>query len=473
MAVGETERGTREEPRLQPGLKQRHMTMISLGGVIGAGLFVGSGAILNAAGPAAVLTYALTGVLVVLIMRMLGEMAVARPSVGSFSDYARISLGNWAGFTIGWLYWYFWVIVVGVEAVAGAGIIAQYVPGVPLWAIALGVIVLLTATNLYSVGSFGEFEFWFASIKVVAIIVFIFLGGLYIFGLWPSETPGFSNLYANGGFAPAGGLAVFSGITTVIFAFVGAEIVTIAAAESAEPERGVARAVNAVVYRVLLFYVLSVFLVAAIVPWNSSFTAGNVESPFAVALERMGIPGAATVMNFVILTALLSVLNSSLYTSSRMLFALTRHGDAPRFFTNTTARGVPIWAILAGTIVGYVSVLAAYFFPSQVFTFLLNSSGAVALFVYLLIAVSELRMRRRLERESPERLQLKMWLYPWLTYLSILGILAVLVSMAFTEDGRPQLLATIVSVIFFLVAYFLRSRYGARTASPSAEPVGE
>ncbi|QIN77830.1 amino acid permease [Rubrobacter marinus] len=467
MAVDEARRG--EEARLQPGLKQRHMTMISLGGVIGAGLFVGSGAILNAAGPAAVLTYALTGLLVVLIMRMLGEMAVARPSVGSFSDYARISLGNWAGFTIGWLYWYFWVIVVGVEAVAGAGIIAQYLPGVPLWAIALGVIVLLTLTNLYSVGSFGEFEFWFASIKVVAIIVFIFLGGLYVFGLWPSETPGLSNLYANGGFAPAGGLAVFSGITTVIFAFVGAEIVTIAAAESAEPERGVARAVNAVVYRVLLFYVLSVFLVAAIVPWNSSFTSGNVESPFAVALETMGIPGAATVMNFVILTALLSVLNSSLYTSSRMLFALTRHGDAPRFFTNTTARGVPMWAILAGTIIGYVSVLAAYFFPAQVFTFLLNSSGAVALFVYLLIAVSELRMRRRLEREDPERLQLKMWLYPWLTYLSIAAILAVLVSMAFTEDGRPQLLATIVSVVLFLGAYGLRSRYG-RVRSRSAEP---
>ena len=272
---------------------------------------------------------------------------------------------------------------------------------------------------------------------------------------------------------PEGGLAVFSGITTVIFAFVGAEIVTIAAAESAEPERGVARAVNAVVYRVLLFYVLSVFLVAAIVPWNSSFTSGNVESPFAVALETMGIPGAATVMNFVILTALLSVLNSSLYTSSRMLFALTRHGDAPSFFTNTTARGVPIWAILAGTIIGYVSVLAAYFFPSQVFTFLLNSSGAVALFVYLLIAVSELRMRRRLERESPERLQLEMWLYPWLTYLSILGILAVLISMAFTEDGRPQLLATIGSVIFFLGAYGLRSRYGARIRSGSVAPVGE
>ncbi len=175
-------------------------------------------------------------------------------------------------------------------------------------------------------------------------------------------------------------------------------------------------------------------------------------------------------MNFVILTALLSVLNSSLYTSSRMLFALTRHGDAPGFFTNTTARGVPIWAILAGTVVGYVSVLAAYFFPSQVFTFLLNSSGAVALFVYLLIAVSELKMRRRLERENPERLQLRMWFYPWLTYLSILGILAVLVSMAFTEDGRPQLLATIFSVILFLGAYFLRNRYG-RVKTRSAEPV--
>src|ERR687893_755143 len=421
---GREQRG--QQGHLQQGLKRRHMTMISLGGIIGAGLFVGTGPILNQAGPATILTYLLTGCILILIMRMLGEMAVALPTVGSFSDYGRMALGNWAGFSIGWLYWYFWAIVVGFEATVAASIIGQYISGIHPALISLILVLALTATNLYSVGSYGEFEFWFASIKVAAIIIFIVLAIVFLLGLFGSS-PGFSNLYSDGGFFPNGPLAMFSGVATVIFAFVGAEIVTIAAAESNEPEEGVARATNAVIYRVLLFYVVSVFFVACIVPWNTPFTEDILKSPFTLAFERIGIPGSGTMMNFVVLTAVLSVLNSSLYTTSRMLFALTRHNDAPQFLLNTTSRGVPIWAILAGTIFGYVSVLLYYFFPEQVFTWLINASGAIALFAYLLIAISELVMRRRLEREAPERLQLKMWLYPWLTYLSIAAITAVLI----------------------------------------------
>ena len=220
MAESGAERGggSGQEGHLRPGLKRRHMTMISIGGVIGAGLFVGSGAILNEAGPATVLTYLLTGVILVLIMRMLGEMAVAQPSVGSFSDYGRMALGNWAGFSIGWLYWYFWVIVVGVEAVAGAGIINKFLPGIPPWVLCLILIMALTATNLYSVGSYGEFEFWFAGIKVVAIILFIILAALFVIGLWPGGGQGnVAPLYTNGGFFPNGPLAMFAGIATVIF----------------------------------------------------------------------------------------------------------------------------------------------------------------------------------------------------------------------------------------------------------------
>jgi GABA permease len=378
-----------------------------------------------------------------------------------------MALGNWAGFSIGWLYWYFWAIVVGFESTVAAGIIGQYVPSLPPWLIALALILLLTATNLYSVGSYGEFEFWFASIKVAAIILFIVLAILFLIGLFPTNSPGFSNLYAKGGFFPHGGLAMFSGIVTVIFAFVGAEIVTIAAAESNEPEEGVARATNAVIYRVLLFYVVSVFFVVCVLPWNTPFSSEAVlKSPFTLALERMGIPGSGTLMNLVVLTAVLSVLNSSLYTTSRMLFALTRHNDAPGFFTNTTSRGVPIWAILAGTSVGYVSVVIYYFAPASVFTWLINASGAVAIFVYLLIAVSELVMRRRIERENPERLRIKMWFYPWLTYLSIGTMVAVLVAMYFISSQRPLLIASLISLGVILVAYVLRRTFGPQERSP-------
>ncbi len=467
MAEASAKGRSQEQGHLQKGLKRRHMTMISLGGIIGAGLFVGTGPMLNAAGPATILTYLLTGTLLVLVMRMLGEMAVAQPTVGSFSDYGRLALGNWAGFSIGWLYWYFWAIVVGFEATVAAGILGQYVPVVPPWLIALSLVLLLTATNLYSVGSYGEFEFWFAGIKIVAIVLFIGLGALFVIGLWPGDSPGLSNLYADGGFFPNGPLAMFSGVATVIFAFVGAEIVTIAAAESEEPERGVVKATNAVIYRVLLFYVISVFFVAAIVPWDTAFTEDVVKSPFTLAFGRMGIPFAPLLMNFVVLTAVLSVLNSSLYTTSRMLFALTRHNDAPSFMTNTTRRGVPIWAILTGTIFAYVSVGIFYFFPEDVFTWLINASGAIALFVYLLIAVSQLVMRRRLEREAPERLQLKMWFYPWLTYLSIVGIVAVLIGMAVIESLRPLLIASLISLGVMLVAYMLRKAFGPPQRDPS------
>jgi GABA permease len=442
------------------------MTMIALGGIIGAGLFVGTGPILNEAGPATILTYLLTGTILILIMRMLGEMAVARPSVGSFSDYSRMALGNWAGFSVGWLYWYFWAIVVGFEATVAAGILEQYIPGIPPWLISLILILLLTATNLYSVGSYGEFEFWFAGIKVAAIIIFIVLAFLFIIGVLPGGGVGLSNLYDEGGFFPNGGLVMFSGVATVIFAFVGAEIVTIAAAESNEPERGIARATNQVIYRVLLFYVVSVFFLAAVVPWNTPFTGEVLRSPFTIAFERMGIPFAPDIMNFVVLTAVLSVLNSSLYTTSRMLFALTRHNDAPQFLLNTTRRGVPIWAILAGTTFGYVSVLLYYFFPEQIFTWLINASGAIALFVYLLIAISELMTRRRLEREEPERLLLRMWLYPWLTYLSIAAIVAVLVAMAVIPEQRPLLIASVISAVVILVAYLLRRQFGPPEKSP-------
>ncbi len=442
------------------------MTMIALGGIIGAGLFVGTGPILNQAGPATILTYLLTGTILILIMRMLGEMAVAQPSVGSFSDYSRMALGNWAGFSIGWLYWYFWAIVVGFEATVAASILAQYIPNVAPWLISLILVLLLTATNLYSVGSYGEFEFWFAGIKVAAIIIFIVLAALFVIGLLPGGGIGLSNLYDEGGFFPNGGLVMFSGVVTVIFAFVGAEIVTIAAAESNEPERGVARATNQVIYRVLLFYVVSVFFLAAVVPWNTTFAEDVIKSPFTVAFERMGIPFAPDLMNFVVLTAVLSVLNSSLYTTSRMLFALTRHNDAPQFFLNTTRRGVPIWAILAGTSFGYVSVLIYYFFPEQVFTWLINASGAIALFAYLLIAISELVMRRRLEREAPERLQLRMWLYPWLTYLSIFAMVSVLIAMAVIPEQRPLLIASVISATVILVAYLIRRQFGPAEKPP-------
>nr|WP_246213833.1 amino acid permease [Kitasatospora viridis] len=424
--------------------------MIAIGGVIGAGLFVGSGAGIAATGPGILLSYALAGVLVVLVMRMLGEMAAADPQSGSFSAYADRALGRWAGFTIGWLYWFFWVVVLAVEATAGAKILNGWLPGVPQWAFALLVMAVLTATNLFSVASYGEFEFWFAGIKVVAIAAFIVIGALAVFGVLPgTHAVGTSNLVGHHGFLPHGVGAVFTGMLTVVFAFMGSEIVTLAAGESADPERAVSKATNSVIWRIGIFYLGSILIVVTLLPWDSASVKG---SPYVAVLEHVGIPGAGQVMNVIVLTAVLSCLNSGLYTASRMAFSLGRRGDAPASFARVTGRGVPRTAILASVVFGFVAVFFNYTSPGTVFQFLLNSSGAVALFVWLVICCSQLRMRKIIEREAPERLTVRMWLYPYLSWVAIGLIVFVIGYMFTTHDGRVQMVLSLAAAVVVLVA---------------------
>ena len=438
---------------LRRSLQRRHMQMIALGGVIGAGLFVGSGVVIGSAGPAAVVSFALTGTLVVLVMRMLGEMAVAYPAVGGFYEYNRLALGELAGFLTGWMYWYFWVIVVALEAVAGAKILGTWWPQVAPWEFTLALMTLFTIVNLLSVRSYGEAEFWFASIKVAAIAVFLVAGALFVFGGWPGAHAGLPHLTADGGFMPNGIVPVLTGAVAATGFYFGAEIVTIAAAESAEPEKAVAETTQSVIWRVLVFYIGSIFLVVTLVPWND---AVRMSRPYVSVMEVLRIPAAATVMSLVILTAVLSALNSGLFASSRMLMALAGRGDAPAAMARLDRRGVPVAAILASTAFGYLTVAMSYLSPERIFAFLVNSYGTVAIFVYVLIALAELRLRRRLEREMPERLRVRMWGYPWLTRIAIAAMLAILAAMAVIPDQRVSLAFGLVSAAILLGAWLLR-----------------
>jgi len=439
-------------PGLHKALSQRQLRMIAIGGVIGAGLFVGSGVVMADTGPGVFITYALSGVLIIMVMRMLAEMAVANPSTGSFADYSRDALGHWAGFSVGWLYWYFWVIVVGFEAIAGAKIV-QYWIDVPLWLCALLFMVLMTATNLFSVKSYGEFEFWFAGIKVAAIVVFILIGACFVFGLWPDKSADFSNLWSHGGFMPMGLGVITVGIVTVIFSMVGPEIATIAAAESSDPETAVTKAANSVIWRILIFYVLSVFLLVTIVPWNDEDLSA---SPFVAAFTEMGIPYADHIMNAVVLTAVLSCLNSGMYTASRMLFVLAARNEAPAALVKLSSRGVPVNAILFSSIVGFACVFAAAFAEKTIFAFLLNSSGAIILFVYILIAISQIVLRYR---NKDTEYRLKMWLFPVLSILTTGGMLAILIQMALDDSLRSQLMLSLLSWAVVLVLFFLNKRF--------------
>jgi gamma-aminobutyrate permease len=452
--------------RLSTGLHNRQMTMIAIGGVIGAGLFVGSGKAIAQAGPGVLIAYVGVGIIVVLVMRMLGEMAVARPETGSFSSYASRELGPWAGLSVGWLYAYQWCITVGFEAIAGAAIAHQVVPSVPSWLAALVFMAVLIGVNLIRVRSFGEFEFWFALIKVVAIIGFILLGIGALLGLVPGfHSPGLSNLTSHGGFLPQGGTAVLIATLVVFFSFFGTEVVTIAAGEAVDPVHSVRRGMNSVVWRILVFYIGSILVVLTLLPWND---AEVTRSPYVAVLDRLGIPGAAGIMDLIVLTAVLSCLNSGIYASSRMVYSLANRGEGPQALARTNRQGVPVWAVLLASSIGLATVVANYFIPTEVvFNFLLESSGAVAVVVYLCIVVTQLRGRRRLEREHPEALTLRMWGFPYVTGLVGVALLAIIVGMAVNPDSRRSLLLTLLVTVLAVVAGVVRQRrLGTARVSP-------
>jgi len=419
---------------LSRSLQPRHITMISIGGIIGAGLFVGSSASIEATGPAVVLSYLITGTLVLLVMRMLGEMALALPSVRSFTEFARAGLGPWAGFVAGWLYWYFWIIVVPVEAIAGARILHDWL-GLPAWFLGIILMGIMTAVNLMSARSYGEFEFWFASIKVAAIIVFIALTAAFACGLTSPTGPTFSNLTAYGGFMPKGFLSVLAGAVTVYFSLTGAEITTIAAAESQEPARAVARMSTSVILRILTFYVGSVLLIVTAVPWVEVRPG---ESPFTLVLNTMHFKWASLAMSAIILTAVLSCLNSAFYVCSRVLFVLAEHGDAPQWLVQLNARRVPTRSVWMGSLAGVLGILAAITSPQMVFAFLVNASGALSVFVYIIIAAAHIRLRREREARGAPEPALSMWFFPWASYAAILGMVAVLVAMAVTPGEMSR-----------------------------------
>ncbi|MFV2117650.1 amino acid permease [Streptomyces sp. Act-28] len=453
-------RTTPAEP-LSHVLKRRHLTMLGLGGVIGAGLFVGSGAGIAVAGPGIVLSYLIAGALATLVMRMLGEMSAAMPASGAFSVHAERALGRWAGFSVGWLYWFLLVVVLAVEAAGAARIASGWVPAVPQWGWVLVFMLVFTAANLAAVKNFGESEFWFASLKVGAIVLFLLLGVAAIAGWLPGREPvGLANLTGRGGFLPNGWAGVVSGVLAVVFAFGGLEVVTIAAAESDDPARNVARAVRTAVWRILFFYVGSMLVVVTLLPWTAMRPG---LSPYVAVLDSIGVPAAGTLMDAVVFVALLSALNANLYGASRMVFSLAERGEAPRGLLKVSADGVPRRAVLASVAFGFVSVLLNLLWPDSVFLYMLNSVGAVLLFVWALIAVSQLRLRRRIERAEPGPPALRMWAFPWLTWAALAAMTGVLVLMLREASTRPQMLWSTGATALVVLVALLRERRAKRT----------
>ncbi len=432
--------------------------MMGLGSAIGAGLFLGTGVGIQAAGPGVLLSYIIAAVIVVMVMRMLGEMASARPASGAFSTYAEMAFGPWAGFVMGWLYWFMLVMVLGAEITAAGAIMGAWF-NVPGWIPGLICVVFFAVVNLAKVRGFGEFEFWFAFIKVAVIIGFLIIGAAMIFGLLPGTSfIGMSNI-AESGFLPNGIAGVSAGLLAVAFAFGGIEIITIAAAESEDPKRSIITAVRSVIIRILVFYIGSVLVIITLLPYSQIQGADNAaESPFTLVLQQANIPGVVGFMELVIVLALLSAFNAQIYGTSRLVYSMSRRGEAPRFFDKVNKESVPVRAVLMSMTFAFLSVgIQLVFDGSSVLVFLLNAVGGCLLVLWLFISLSEIKLRPQLQRNG--EIELKMWGYPYLPWLTILLIVGLGVLMLFDAAARQQVIAVLMVTGFLaLLAVMTSSR---------------
>lgn len=429
---------TSQGNELQRGLEERHITLMSLGAAIGVGLFLGSASAIKLAGPGILLGYAFSGMIMFFIMRALGEMAIQKPVAGSFSKYARDYLGPLAGYITGWNYWFLW-IVTGMAEITAVGIYMEYwFPETPRWIWALAALVIMASVNFLAVKAYGELEFWFALIKIVTIIAMIVSGaGMIIWGIGNGGiATGIQNLWANGGFLPNGIKGVLLSLQMVMFAYLGIEMIGVTAGEVKNPEKSLARAIDSVFWRILIFYVGALFVIMSIYPWNE---IGSKGSPFVLTFEQLGIPAAAGIINFVVLTAALSSCNSGIFSTGRMLFNLANHGEAPEKFGKLTKNGVPGFAILASAAALLIGVVLNYIVPAKVFAWVTSIATFGAIWTWAIILLSQIRYRKSLKANEVEKLKYKLPLFPFTSYLSLAFLAFVIVLMAFSPDTRVAL----------------------------------
>ncbi|ANB60251.1 amino acid permease [Anoxybacteroides amylolyticum] len=448
---------------LKRELKSRHLFMIALGGVIGTGLFLGSGYTIHEAGPGgALVAYLFGGFVMYLTMLCLGELAVSLPDAGSYQTYATKYISPSAGYVIGWLSWLNWSVTVGLELLTVSILMKRWFPDVPSWIWCVVFAVVLFSINALSTRSFAEVEFWFSSIKVLTIIAFIILGGAAMFGFLEMKggkpAPMFSNFTDHGGLFPNGIAAILVTMIGVNFSFQGTELVGVAAGESENPEKTVPKAINNTVWRILLFFVLAIFVLAGLFPWEK---AGLVESPFVVVFDSIGIPYAADIVNFVIITAVLSVANSGLYATSRVLWSMSRQGMVSPMFSKLSKNGVPLNALIASMLIGCLSLLSGIYAEDTVYLWLLSIAGFGAVTVWASIALSNYLGRKAFLKQggAVRDLKYKTPLYPFVPLLALALNTLIIVSLAFIPEQRMALYCGIPFMLACYIYYHLVAKH--------------
>ena len=441
-----------KQSQLKHGLSNRHIQLIALGGSIGTGLFLGISQTIQLAGPAVILGYAIAGLIAFFMMRQLGEMVVEEPVSGSFSFFAYKYWSPFAGFMSGWNYWVLNILVCMAE-LSAIGLYVQYWwPEIPTWVSALGFFILINMINLMHVKVFGEMEFLFSIIKILAIIGMISFGAYLLASGHAGETASVSNLWALGGFFPNGISGLVMAMAIIMFSFGGIELVGITAAEAKDPTKTIPKAVNQIVYRVLLFYICTIFILLSLYPWNQIAEGG---SPFVLIFDSLGSQSVATILNFVVLTAAISVYNGTSYGTSRMLLGLSEQGNAPRFLSKINQRGIPYTAILTSAVVTLICVILNYMFPEKAFKLLMSLVVSAIVINWMVLSLTHLKFKQRM-------LQLKKMsifpsiAYPLTNYICVLFMLCILVIMWMTPDMRIAVMLIPVWIACLSLAYWLK-----------------
>lgn len=438
--------------------------MLAIGGAIGVGLFLGSGVTIQLAGPGVILSYLMGAIIALIVAFALVEMAVVHPDAGSFGVYAEIYLSRWAGFAVRATYAFVQMIAIGAEVTAVAIYFAFWFPSVPQWIWVVGVSIALIVINTLQVARFGEFEYWFALVKVVAILAFIVVGTALIFGFGTRQAIGFSNLTANGGFLPHGWTGVWLALTLVLTSYMGVEVIAVTAGEAEKPEQTIPKAMRTIVFRLIVFYVLAVTVMLAMTPWNQAGAGNGLNaSPFVRAFALVGVPYAASVMNIVVITAALSSCNTDLYLTTRMLFSLSRGHYLPGWIGTLSANGVPGRALAVSSAGMAAAIIFAIYAPSKAFLALYGIAVAGMFFVWTVILITHIAFRRSLGTEHVARLPMHLLFYPYSTIAGILALLGITMATFFV----PGLAMTVPAFLCFLavmsIAYSVRLRkQGAR-----------
>lgn len=437
---------------LHRGLEARHIQMIALGGTIGVGLFMGSASTIQWTGPSVLLAYAIAGIFIFFIMRAMGEMLYVEPSTGSFATFGHKYIHPLAGYMTAWSNWFQWVIVGMAEIVAVGAYMQYWFPDLPAWIPGIVAMAILGAANLISVKSFGEFEFWFALIKIITIVLMIFAGiGLIFFGLGNGgDAIGLSNLWANGGFFAGGWSGFFFALSLVVAAYQGVELIGITAGEARDPKNTLTKAIQSIIWRILIFYIGAIFVIVTVYPWNE---LNSIGSPFVATFAKVGITAAAGVINFVVITAAMSGCNSGIYSAGRMLYTLGVNGQAPKSFTKLSRNGVPLLGTI-GVMIGLgIGVILSYIAPENLFVYVYSSSVLPGMVPWFVILISQIRFRKMKGAELDDH-PFKMPFAPVTNYLTLAFLVAVLVGMWFNDDTRMSLIVGIVFLVLVTISYF-------------------